>query len=270
MEKRKLEREREKYRGKNIFWRDFHQNNLRSELSIFLIDYFFKIYNLFFYFLLLLRRVAPRTVACACADVCVLLSVGVLMCVRVRMGVRVWVRVSVCSRACGCAVLLSICKIYRFQSDSMFEWRFRAIGETANEQNPDRPKPIQNITEESVAISTGIAKLCGSKDPSLIPTKTPILFFWLPRKSLELLGLPRNYWSPFKLQFTCTCLTNVKWINSHVSTNCDVFSNFDLTMCRSGQLATATADVLLVTLPSIPKSSYTSKTLSLLQALRSF
>ena len=84
----------EKYRGKNIFWRDFHQNNLRSELSIFLIDYFFKIYNLFFYFLLL-RRVAPRTVACACADVCVLLSVGVLMCVRVRMGVRVWVRVSV-------------------------------------------------------------------------------------------------------------------------------------------------------------------------------
>ena len=31
---------------------DFHQNNLRSELSIFLIDYFFKIYNLVFYFLL--------------------------------------------------------------------------------------------------------------------------------------------------------------------------------------------------------------------------
>ena len=99
-----MEREREKYRGKNIFWRDFHQNNLRSELSIFLIDYFFKIYNLFFYFLLL-RRVVTRTVACACADVCVLLSVcadvcvllsvGVLMCVRVRMGVRVWVRVSV-------------------------------------------------------------------------------------------------------------------------------------------------------------------------------
>ena len=82
-----------------------------------------------------------------------------------------------CSCACGCAVLLSICKIYRFQSDSMFEWRFRAIGETANEQNPDRPKPIQNITEESVAISTVIAKLCGSKDPSLNPTKTPIVFF---------------------------------------------------------------------------------------------